>query len=77
MEALSIVPMHPGEGRELELLNGFPRPLSGWASDKFCLVIPVHGLSERIVITVANSLNRCNSSDLCQAFGTDAGLGDT
>ena len=40
------MPVNLGEGRQLELLSGFPRPLLGWSSYELCLVIAVNDCSE-------------------------------
>lgn len=42
------MPVHPSEGRELEVLDRPPRSGTGGAADEFGLVVAVHGLSEGV-----------------------------
>jgi len=39
MEALRVVPVHPAERRELEILDRLPRPRTRGSADEFGLVL--------------------------------------
>ena len=52
VEALRVVPVHPAQGRELEIIDRFPRPRFRGPAHKLSLVIAVHRLSEGIVIAL-------------------------
>src|SRR5437773_721626 len=72
MKGFGVVPVHPAEGRELDVLDGLPRSLTGPA-DELGLVEPVHGLGERVVVTVANRTDRWDRAELGESFAvTDA-----
>ena len=61
--------MDPGQGRELDILDGLPRlAFACWSADKFGLVIAVHGLSERVVIRIPDGPDRGNRADLGEAL---------
>ena len=48
VEALRVVPVHPTEGGELEILDRLSRPGPGRPADEFGLVVPVHRLGQGI-----------------------------
>lgn len=68
VEALGVVPMHPSEGRELEVLDRLPRARTGRAADEFCLVVAIHGLGQGVVVAVADGPDRGRRADLGEAF---------
>ena len=68
MEACRVVPMHPPEGRELEIIDRFPWAVLCRTPDKLGLVVAVHRLSEGIVIAVTDSSDRGRRPDLREAF---------
>ena len=53
VEAFGVVPVHPPECRELDVFDRAPGSLSG-SADELGLVEPVDGLSERVVIRIAD-----------------------
>jgi len=50
VEAPLVPPLHPGRGRQLDLVSGAPRPLP---ADQLGLVEAVHGLGEGVVVGIA------------------------
>ena len=48
MESLVVVPVHPSQRGELDLLDGLPRAGVGGAADQLGLVVAVDGLSQRV-----------------------------
>jgi hypothetical protein len=58
VQALSVVPVHPPERRELDLLDCLPRAGAGGAADQLGLVIPVDCFGQSIVIAVADRSDR-------------------
>jgi hypothetical protein len=46
VQALGVVPVHPPERRELDLLDGLPRTLANGAADQLGLVVAVDGLGQ-------------------------------
>ena len=48
VEALSVVPVHPSEGRELEVLDRLPGSGASGSADEFGLVVAVDGLGQGI-----------------------------
>ncbi len=58
MEPFRVVPVHPAQGRELEIIDGFPRPRFRGPAHKLSLVVAVHRLSEGIDAPISvNSLS--------------------
>ena len=53
---------------ELEILDRLPRPGPGRPADEFGLVVPVHRLSEGVVVAVAYGPDRGGRADLGEAF---------
>ncbi len=53
MQPLRVVPMHPAEGRELEVIDCFPRPVLRRRAYELGLVIPIDALGEGIVIALS------------------------
>ncbi len=68
VQALLVEPVHPGEGRELELVDAVPARGVG-PVDALGLVEPVRGLGERVVVAVRNRPDRGLGADLVEAFG--------
>lgn len=54
VEALGVVPVHPSEGCELEVLDRLPGPRARGPSHEFGLVVAVDRLGQGIVVTVAD-----------------------
>ena len=48
VEALRVVPVHPSEGRELEVLDALPWTGPGGPADQFGLVVAVDRLCRRV-----------------------------
>ena len=46
VQPLRVVPVHPAQRRELEIIDRFPRPLLRGALHEFGLVVPVEALTE-------------------------------
>ena len=55
MESLGVVPVHPAERGELDLLDGLPGTLPGGAADQLGLVVAVDRLGQGVVEAVANA----------------------
>ena len=68
MESFRVVPVHPPQRRELEVIDRFPRPRFRGPAHKLSLVIAVHCLSERVIVAVANGPDRGRRPDLGEAF---------
>jgi len=68
VETLGVVPMHPSEGRELEVFDRSPRAGAGRAADEFALVVPVDRLGQSIIVTIANGPDRRCCADLGETF---------
>ena len=64
MQPLRVVPVHPSQCREFEIIDRFPRPRLRWPAHQLGLVVAVHRLSESIVIAVANGPDRGRRPDL-------------
>ena len=56
METLVVVPVHPREGLQFEVVNGLPWP-SPWASREFGLVEGVDGFCEGIIERISDAAN--------------------
>ena len=48
MESLVVVPVHPSQRGELDLLDGLPGAGAGGAADQLGLVVAVDGLGQRV-----------------------------
>ena len=46
MQPLRVVPMHPAEGRQFQVLDRLPRTGSGGSADEFGLVVAIDGNAE-------------------------------
>jgi hypothetical protein len=68
VEALRVVPVHPSESRELEILDALPRAGASGSADEFGLVIAVRGLGHGVVVAVADGPDRGCRADLREAF---------
>lgn len=64
VQPLRVVPVHPSQCRELEIIDRFPRPRLRWPAHQLGLVVAVHRLSESVVIAVANGPDRGRRPDL-------------
>ena len=53
VEALGVVPVHPAQGGEFDVVDAAPRPL-GRSADEFGLVEAVDGLGEGVVVGIAH-----------------------
>ena len=67
VEAFGVVPVHPAERRELDVLDGLPGSLSGPA-DELGLVEPVDRFGERVVVRIADGTDRWDRADLGESF---------
>ena len=68
METLVVVPVHPTECCEFEVVNCLPWP-SSWASREFGLVESVDGFCEGIIERISDAANGRSGSDLVQPLG--------
>ena len=57
VESLVVVPVHPRQRGELDLIDGLPWPLLG-PVDQLGLVVAVDRLSEGVVIGIADGSDR-------------------
>lgn len=73
VEALRVVPEHPTEGGELEILDRPPRPGPGRPADEFGLALPVHRFGQGIVIAVTDGPDRRRRADLRESFAVANG----
>jgi hypothetical protein len=64
VQALGVVPVHPTEGGEFDLLDGPLRPLVGRPANELGLVVAVHGFGEGVVEAVADGPDRGDRADL-------------
>ena len=48
VQALGVVPVHPAQGGQLDLLDGLPRPGVGGAADQLGLVVAIDSLGQRV-----------------------------
>lgn len=62
MEALGVIPMHPGEGGEFDVVDGSPRSLVG-TPDQFGIVEPVDRLGEGIIERITHRSDRRDSTE--------------
>jgi hypothetical protein len=53
VQAAVVVPIHPAEGGEFDVLDGLPRTSAGGAADQFGLVVAVDGLSQGVDAPIA------------------------
>src|SRR2546427_10061726 len=67
VETFGVVPVHPAEGRELDVLDGLPRSLSRPA-DEFGLVEPVDRFGEGVVVAVTDRADRWDRAELGESF---------
>ena len=67
METLVVVPVHPPEGLQFEIVNGPPWS-SSRASREFGLVESVDGFSEGVIERIANGSNGGASPDLVKSL---------
>jgi len=58
VEARGVVPVHPSEGRELDLFDGLPGPGAGGSADQLGFLVAVHRLGQRVVERVADRSDR-------------------
>lgn len=68
VEALGVVPVHPSEGRELEVGDCSPRSGACRSADEFCLVVSVDRLGQSIIVTIADGPDRWCCADLGETF---------
>ncbi len=75
VEPLGVVPVHPSQCGELDVVDGSPWSLVG-SADQFGLVEPDHCLGESIIERITNGSDRRDSTELGEAFPVaDAGTG--
>ena len=68
VEALRVVPEHPSERGEFEVLDLLPWSGSGGSADEFGLVVSVHCLGQSVVIRISDRPDRGCRTDLCQTL---------
>ncbi len=72
MQAFGVVPVHPTERREPDILDGLPRSLIR-SADEFGLVEPVHRFGGRVVERITDRADRPDRAELGESFAvTDA-----
>jgi hypothetical protein len=64
VQAPGVVPVHPPERRELNLLDCLPRAAAGGAADQLGLVVAVDRLGQGIVIAVTDRSDRRGRANL-------------
>ena len=64
VEAAGVVPVHPPQGGQLDVLDGLPGPAAGRSIDQLGLVIAVDGLRQSVIETVPDGADRGHSTDL-------------
>ena len=52
MQAAGVVPVHPPEGGQFDVLDGLPWTSAGWPVDQFGLVVTVDGLGQGVVVAL-------------------------
>jgi hypothetical protein len=68
VESLVVVPVHPPQRGELDLLDGLPRAGAGGAADQLGLVVAVDALGQRVIEAVADRPDRRDRADLGEPF---------
>lgn len=69
VDALGVVPVNPGQGGELDVLDGLSGPaVSCGAADELGLVVAADGLGQGVVVKVTESADRRCRVDLSEAF---------
>jgi len=68
VESLVVMPVHPTQRRELDLLDRLPRPGAGRAADELGLVVAVDGFRQSVVKAVADGADRRGGADLGEPF---------
>ena len=53
-----IVPIHPGQGCEFNIVDGLPWSGMCWSVDQFSFVVAVDGLGESVVVGIADGPDR-------------------
>jgi len=58
VQAAGVVPVHPAQGGQLEVLDGLPGPTAGRPVDQFGLVEAVDRLGQGVVVAVPDRSDR-------------------
>ncbi len=58
VEAAGVVPVHPAQGGQLDVLDGLPGPAAGRSVDQLGFVVAVDGLGQSIAETVPDGADR-------------------
>ena len=73
MEAAGVVPVHPAQGGQLDVLDGLPGAGAGRPVDQFGLVVAVDRLGQGVVEAVTDGADRGDRADLGEAFAVADG----
>ena len=68
MQARGVVPVHPAQGGQFDVLDGLPGPAAGGHIDQFGLVLAVDCLGQGVVEAVPDAADRGNRTDLSEAL---------
>lgn len=68
VEALSVVPVHPPEGHQFQILDRAPGTGSGRFTEEFGLVLDLDRLGQGVVTRIPDSHERDNRADIREAF---------
>jgi hypothetical protein len=68
VQPAGVVPVHPAQRGELDILDGLPWPGSCGPVDEFGLVVAVDRLGQRVVEAVTDGADRGCGADLGEAF---------
>lgn len=68
MQPGGVVPVHPAEGGQLDVLDALPRAGSGGSVDQLGLVVAVDRLGEGAVVGVGDRADRWDGANLGEAF---------
>src|SRR3546814_8376646 len=72
MQPPVIVPVHPRQCRQFQVVDAAPWTRMRWAVDEFVLVVAVHALGESIIVGIAHGPDR----RYCTEFGEPFAVAD-
>jgi hypothetical protein len=73
VQPAGVVPVHPTQRCQFDVLDGSSRPSSGGPVDEFALLVAVDRLGQSIVEAVAYGADRRHRTDLREAFAIPNG----
>jgi hypothetical protein len=73
VQAAVVVPVHPAQGGQLDVFDGFPGPGAGWSVDQLGLVVAVDGLGQGVAVAVSDGADRGCRTDLGEPFAVADG----